>query len=202
MKSAATIAFALLAGCAAEARRCGNCPCAPSERADAVRLQGQPLTLVGRTPLVGEPAPDFAAVDEAFHPVHLRDFHGEAVLVAAVPSLDTGVCAREAKRFYDEAKALSKNATIVTISMDLPFAQKRFCEQEKMENARVLSDCVSRSFGLSYGVLVKERGLLARSIFVVGRSGEIVYEEIVPELSHEPNYGAALEALKKAAGDR
>ncbi|MEK7270075.1 MAG: thiol peroxidase [Planctomycetota bacterium] len=201
MKTVAWLSVLVLAGCAAEARKCESCRCSPAERPDAVTAQGHPLTLLGRTPLVGEPAPDFDAVDGEFKPVRLHDFRGEAVLIAAVPSLDTGVCAKETKRFFEEAKALPKNATILTVSMDLPFAQKRFCEQEKMEGARVLSDCVSRSFGLSYGVLIKDRGLLARSIFVVSRSGEIVYEEIVPELSHEPNYEAALSALKKAAGE-
>ena len=124
---------------------------------------------------------------------------GKVVLISAVPSLDTGVCSAQTKRFNDEAARLPADVVILTLSMDLPFAQKRFCEAEKVERLRVLSDAVWREFGLGYGVLMKDRGLLARSIFVVGRDGRVAYEQIVRETSTHPDYDAALAAARQAA---
>jgi thioredoxin-dependent peroxiredoxin len=109
------------------------------------------------------------------------------------------VCSMETKRFNEEVAKLPSSAVILTISMDLPFAQTRFCESEKVDRIRVLSDSVKRDFGPKYGVLIKQNGLLARSIFVVGKDGRITYEQIVPELSSQPDYAAALEALRHAA---
>ncbi len=171
-----------------------------AQRSGVVTLKGQPLTLLGPAIKVGQKAPDFQVVDEAFKPVRLSDFRGKAVLIAAVPSLDTPVCSMETKRFNEEAAKLPKDVVVLTISMDLPFAQKRFCEAEKVGGIQVLSDCVDHDFGQNYGVLIKGMGLLARSIFVVGKDGTIRYEQIVPEVTNHPDYDAALKAIKQAAG--
>jgi len=169
------------------------------ERKGLVTMAGAPLSLLGPDVNVGDTAPDFRAVDAGFKPVKLADFKGRACLVSAVPSLDTGVCAAQTKRFNDEVKNLPPGIAVITISMDLPFAQKRFCDSEKVDRVLVLSDHVWREFGLGYGVLIKDMGLLARSIFVVGKDGRVAYKEIVPELTQHPDYNAALAAARKAA---
>ncbi len=169
------------------------------ERSGIVTTKQKPLTLLGPDVRVGDPAPDFRVVDGAFQPVRLSDFAGYAVLISAVPSLDTGVCALQTKRFNDEVATLPKDVIVLTVSMDLPFAQKRFCEFEKVDRVQVLSDHVWREFGASYGTLIKELGLLARSVFVIGKNGRVVYRQIVPEMSEQPDYEAALEALRTAA---
>ena len=149
------------------------------ERKGVVTMKGEPLTLLGPELSVGDVAPDFRVVDAGFQPVTLSDFKGQPVLISAVPSLDTSVCSLQTKRFNEEATQLA-GVAVLTISQDLPFAQKRFCETEKVGNIRVLSDHVHREFGLHYGVLIKENALLARSIFVVGRDGKLRYLQIVP----------------------
>jgi thiol peroxidase len=164
-----------------------------------VTVRGAPVTLLGHAVAVGDPAPDFRVVDASFQPVRLLDFKGKVTLISAVPSLDTGVCSAQTKRFNDEAAKLPADVVILTLSMDLPFAQKRFCEAEKVAGLRVLSDHVWREFGLGYGVLMKDRGLLARSIFVVGKDGRVAYEQIVRETSTHPGYDAALAAARQAA---
>jgi thioredoxin-dependent peroxiredoxin len=168
------------------------------ERKSIVTTKGKPLTLLGPELHVGDPAPGFRVVDGAFQPVRLADFAGRAVLISAVPSLDTGVCALQTKRFNDEVASLPSDVIVLTVSMDLPFAQKRFCEFEKIDRVRVLSDHVWREFGAGYGILIKDLGLLARSVFVVGKNGRIVYRQIVPEMTEQPDYEAALEALRTA----
>ncbi|MFW6158787.1 MAG: thiol peroxidase [Planctomycetota bacterium] len=171
------------------------------EYPDAVTMKGDSLTLLAgeKQPEVGDDAPDFRVVDGDFAPVTLDDLKGQVLLISAVPSLDTGVCATQTKRFNEEAATLPEGVAVLTISMDLPFAQKRFCEAEKVERVRVLSDHVWHSFGLSYGVLVKDMGLLARSIWVIDRDGTIVYREVVSELTDYPHYDAALDAVRAAA---
>jgi len=165
-----------------------------------VTMKGNPLTLEGTPVKVGEKAPDFRVVDREFKPVRLSDFKGKVVLIAAVPSLDTGVCSRETVHFNQEIASLPPDVVMLTISMDLPFAQARFCESEKIDRIRVLSDSVWREFGERYGVRIKDMGLLARSIFVVGKDGRITYMELVPEETQFPNYEAALDAAREAAG--
>jgi thioredoxin-dependent peroxiredoxin len=170
------------------------------EHPGLVQMRGTPVTLLGQRIGKGDVAPSFRVVNASFQPVTLAEFKGKAVLISAVPSLDTPVCSRETKRFNEDAAALSGDVVLLTISTDLPFAQKRFCEAEKVERLRVLSDAVWRDFGLKYGVLIKDRGLLARAIFVIGRDGVVRYVELLPEVSHEPDYDAALSALRAAAG--
>lgn len=171
-----------------------------AERHGIVTMKGNPVTLLGPDLGVGAPAPDFRAVDAGFAPVRLSDFRGKVVLISAVPSLDTGVCALQTKRFNDEVQRLPEGVEILTISMDLPFAQKRFCAAEKVDRVKVLADHVWREFGLRYGVLIRDMGLLARSVWVVGRDGKILYREIVPEVAQHPDYEAALAAVRRAAG--
>lgn len=164
-----------------------------------VTMKGNPLTLVGRQIKEGEAAPDFKVVDAGFKPVKLADFKGQVVLISAVPSLDTGVCSLQTKRFNEEAARLPTNVVVMTVSEDLPFAQKRFCEAEKVERIKVLSDSVWREFAAKYGILIQDMGLLARSVWVVGRNGTVAYRQIVPELTTHPDYDAALKAARDAA---
>ena len=169
------------------------------ERQNVVTMHGKPLTLVGPELKVGQKAPPFGVVDGEFRPVRSADFAGKVLLVTSVPSLDTGVCSLETKRFNEEAAKLPSDVAVLTVSQDLPFAQKRFCGAEKITNVKVLSDHVGRSFGLGWGVLVKETSLLARAVWVVDRDGKVVYTEVVPELGQQPNYEAALAAARQAA---
>jgi len=170
------------------------------ERTGIVTIQGNPLTLLGPDVGVGDDAPAFTVVDSAFEPVSLADFAGKTVLVSAVPSLDTPVCSIQTTRFNREAESLPESVGVLTISLDLPFAQARFCEAEGVSRVTVLSDHVSRDFGTKYGVLIKENALLARSLFVIATNGKIVYRQIVSELTDEPDYDAALAAVREAAG--
>jgi thiol peroxidase len=145
----------------------------------------------------GGKAPDFKVVDEAFNPVTLSDFAGKKVLISAVPSLDTPVCSLQTKRFNAEAEMLGEAVAILTISADLPFAQKRFCDAERIGRTRVLSDSVWKDFARNYGVLIKDMGILARSIFIVGKDGTLEYMELVKEVTNHPDYDTALDLLKK-----
>jgi thiol peroxidase len=169
-----------------------------AERGRVVTMKGNPVTFLGPALNVGDVAPDFQVVDQAFQPVHLADFRGRPCLISAVPSLDTGVCALQTKRFNDEILQLPEDVAVLTISMDLPFAQKRFCEAEHVDRIRILSDHVWREFGTRYGLLIKDMGLLARSVFVISRDGRISYIEIVPEIGQHPDYDAALKAVRAA----
>ena len=157
------------------------------------------VTLLGQQVNVGEQAPQFKVVDKNFAPVTLKDFQGQTLLISVVPSLDTGVCSIQTKRFNEEAAKLPKNITILTISNDLPFAQKRFCDVEKVDNIKVLSDSVWREFGASYGLLIKDMGLLTRAIFIINNQGKIVYKELVANISQHPNYDKALAKVRYTA---
>lgn len=170
-----------------------------NERKGAVTMKGKPLTLVGNEVKVGQAAPDFAALANDMSEVKLSSLRGKVVLLAAVPSLDTGVCSRETHRFNEEAGALGDDVRILTISMDLPFAQKRWCGAEGVQNLQTLSDHRDAAFGLAYGVLIEELRLLARGVFVVDPQGKIAYAQTVKEVTDEPNYGAALDAVKQLA---
>jgi thiol peroxidase len=157
------------------------------------------VTLLGQQVNVGEQAPQFKVVDKNFAPVTLKDFQGQTLLISVVPSLDTGVCSIQTKRFNEEAAKLPKNITILTISNDLPFAQKRFCDVEKVDAIKVLSDSVWREFGASYGLLIKDMGLLTRAIFIINNQGKIVYKELVANISQHPNYDKALAKVRYTA---
>ncbi|GGP49932.1 thiol peroxidase [Shewanella saliphila] len=160
-----------------------------------ITMGGTPVALEGKIPSINSPAPLFKVVDEKFNPVSLSDFKGKTVLISAVPSLDTGVCALQTKRFNKEFANFGADVVMLTVSEDLPFAQKRFCQTENVDKIKVLSDSVWRDFGEKYGLLIKDRGLLARSIFIIDAQGILKYHELVAEVSEHPNYDAALTAL-------
>jgi thiol peroxidase len=164
----------------------------------SVTMKGKPVALVGRPVAVGDAAPDFVAVDTDLKDVKLSDYRGKVVLLVSVPSLDTSVCSRETHRFNESAASLGSDVAILVISMDLPFAQKRWCGAEGVSAVRTLSDHRQAAFGQAYGVLIGDLRLLARAVFVVGRDGKVVYKELVGEVSSEPDYDAALRAVAKA----
>lgn len=166
------------------------------ERAGLVTVDGNPMTLLGNGVEVDDKAPDFVALDNDMNQVSLSDFQGKPLVILSVASLDTSVCDIETRRFNQEASSLSRDIAILTISMDLPFAQKRWCGQAGLDKVKTLSDHRDASFGQAYGVLIKELRLLARAVYVVDRDGTIAYVELVNEVSHEPNYDAALRAIK------
>ncbi len=167
------------------------------ERFGIVTFKGEPLTLLGPELKVGDLAPPFTLVDTDLQPVSLADTHGKVRLITVVPSLDTPVCDAMTRRFNEEAARLSDDLVVYTVSVDLPFAQKRWCGNAGIERIRTLSDYQERAFGLGYGLLVKEIKLLARAVLVIDRQGRIAYRQIVGEIAEEPNYQAALEAVRK-----
>ena len=167
------------------------------ERYGIVTLQGKPVTLVGNEVRVGEQAPDFIVTGNDLGSVRLADYRGKVVVIASVPSLDTPVCDMETRRFNNEAAKLGADVVILTVSMDLPFAQKRWCGAAGVDRVVTLSDHRDASFGMNYGVLVKELRLLARAVFVVDRQGIIRYSQLVKEMGSEPDYGPILDAVRK-----
>jgi thiol peroxidase len=169
------------------------------ERKGLVTFKGNPLTLVGNEMKVGDKAPAFTVLDKDLTPVSLSDFSGKVKIISVTPSLDTPVCNLQATTFNEKAQSLSLDMVIINISMDLPFAIARFCSAEGIDRLKTLSDHKDASFGSSYGVLVKELRLLARSIFVIDRTDVIRYIEIVREMTNEPDYERALVEAKKAA---
>jgi thiol peroxidase len=169
------------------------------ERKGVITSRGNPLTLLGPEIKVGDKAPDFLVVDTGMAPVTLADFKGKVKIISAVPSLDTPVCDTETRRFNQEAANLPGNVVVLTISLDLPFAQKRWCGAAGIDKVKVLSDYRDRSFASAYGVLVKESKLLSRSVFVVDGSDTVRYVQHVKDTSQEPDYAAALAAAKSLA---
>jgi len=167
------------------------------ERAGIVTMMGNPLTLVGNEVKMGDPAPDFIVLDNSLSPAKFSSYRGKVCIISSVPSLDTPVCDMETRRFNEEAGRIGPDVLILTISMDLPFAQKRWCAASGVNNVQTLSDHRDASFGLSYGVLIKELRLLARAVFLVDRKGTIQYIQLVNELTKEPDYEAILAALRK-----
>lgn len=167
------------------------------ERTGVITFKGNPITLIGPDIKVGDKAPDFRVVDQGLAPVTLADSAGKIRLVSATPSIDTGVCDTMVRKFNEAAAALPENVVTYTISLDLPFAQKRWCGAAGIERVRVLSDYQDRNFGLNYGLLMKELKLLARAVYVIDAQDKVVYREIVQEGTNEPDYEAALAAVKK-----
>lgn len=167
------------------------------ERTGVITIHGDPLTLVGKEVKVGEKAPDFAALDNELSPVEFSSFQGKVCVISVVPSLDTPVCDIQTRRFNEEASKLGSDVVILTISMDLPFAQKRWCGAAGVDKVTTLSDHRDASFGTSYGVLIKELRLLARAVFVVDRDGVVRYVQLVDEVTNEPDYESALDAVNK-----
>lgn len=170
------------------------------ESRSVITMKGSSLMLLGGEIKTGQEAKNFKALDQGLKEVSLDSFKGKIKLIASVPSLDTPVCDTEIKRFNDEATKLSKDLVIIFISMDLPFAQKRFCQMNSINKVKTLSDHRDADFGMKYGVLIKELRLLARALFIIDRSDIIRYVQLVPELSSPPDYDAALKALKKVIG--
>jgi thiol peroxidase len=167
-----------------------------SERTDVVKMKGNPITLVGNEVKAGDPAPDFEVLDDSLQPVKLSDYRGKVVILTSVPSIDTPVCDTETRRFNDEATRLGDDVVVFAVSMDLPFAQKRWCAAAGIDNVKVLSDHRDAAFGNAYGVLIKELRLLARTVFIVDREGTVRYVQYVEETTEEPNYGDVLGAAK------
>jgi thiol peroxidase len=167
------------------------------EHSGAITMKGNPLTLVGPKLSVGDSAPDIEVLDNDLNPVKLSSFKGKVCVLSAVPSLDTPVCDMQTRRFNDEAGKLGDDVAILTISMDLPFAQKRWCGAAGVDKVVTFSDHRGAAFGEAYGVLIKELRLLARAIFVVDRQGTVQYTQLVKEVTEEPDYEAVLEAVKK-----
>jgi len=165
------------------------------ERTGLVTIKGNPLTLVGTEIAAGEKAPDFTALDNDLSPVGLPAFAGKKIIIASVPSLDTPVCDVEIHRFNEEATRLGEDVVVLTISMDLPFAQKRWCGAAGVERVQTLSDHRDASFGESYGVLIKELRLLARAVFVIDTEGIVRYVQLVSEVTQEPDYDAVIKAI-------
>lgn len=167
----------------------------PQERAKAVTLKGSPFTLVGPELKAGDRAPDFTLADGDLKPVSLSAFKGSTKIILSVPSLDTPVCDAEARRFNKEAAGLP-GVRIAVVSVDLPFAQKRFCAAAGIDKLTTLSDYKDRSFGAAYGVLIKELALLARAVFVVGPDDKLAYVEYVKEAADQPAFDKVLAHLK------
>jgi len=192
MKSALPIVLAVLS---LAALGCGHR--AAVERPGAVTLRGKPMTLVGEPVEVGDTAPDFVAVARDMSEKRLSDFSGKTVVLSVVPSVDTKVCAAQTRAFNQKAAALGDDVVILTISMDLPMAQQRFCAAEGIDRVVMLSDYRDWDFAETYGQRIKENGLLARAIYVIDPDGTVVYRQLVPELTDEPDYEAALGALSR-----
>jgi len=169
------------------------------ERKGVVTFKGKPVTLLGPEIRVGDKAPDFTVVDTSLSPVTLGDFRGKVKVISAVPSLDTPVCDVETRRFNQEAAGLGDAIVVLTVSLDLPFAQKRWCAASGVDRVKVLSDYRDRSFASGYGVLIRELALLSRSIFVVDGKDVVRYVQHVPEIGQEPDYASVLAAVKDLA---
>lgn len=166
------------------------------ERENAITMKGNPLTLLGTPVQTGQTAPDFTVVANDLSPVSLSDYRGKTVIIASVPSLDTSVCDAETRRFNEEAAKLGDNVVVLTISMDLPFAQARWCGAAGIDRVVTLSDYQQADFGTKYGLLIKGLRLLARQVTVVDAAGVIRHVQLVPEVAQEPDYAAVLKAVQ------
>lgn len=163
-----------------------------------ITFKGNKITILGNELKEGQVVPDFQLTANDMSDLSINNFKGKVVIISTIPSLDTPVCSIETKRFNEEASNLSDSVVILTVSRDLPFAQKRWCAAEGVSKVVTASDYKHRSFGSAFGVEIKELGLLARAIFVVGKDGKITHTEYVQEIAQEPDYSLALNAAKKA----
>jgi len=164
-----------------------------------VTFHNDPVTILGNEVSVGDNAPDFTVLANDLSPVTFSDLKGTVRLISVVPSLDTGVCSVQTKRFNDEATSLGENVSVLTVSNDLPFAQKRWSAAEGIEAVQTLSDHRDLSFGEAYGVIIEELRLLTRAIFVVDKDDKVTYVEYVAEATDHPDYEKAIAAVKTAA---
>jgi thiol peroxidase len=167
------------------------------ERTGEITFQGNPLTLIGSELKVGDSAPDATLLANDLSPVQLSSYKGKVCVVSVVPSLDTPVCDMQTRKFNEQAVNLGDEVVILTTSMDLPFAQSRWCGAAGVEKVVTLSDHRDADFGEAYGVLIKELRLLARAVFVVDKNGTVQYVQVVKEVTEEPDYNAVIEAVKK-----
>lgn len=164
-----------------------------------ITFKNNPVTLLGTEVKVGDKAPNFSVLANDLSPVTLEDSAGKVRLISAVPSLDTGVCDQQTRKFNEAAAELGENVVVLTVSVDLPFAQKRWCAAAGIENVQTLSDHRDLSFGQAYGVAIEELRLLARAIFVVDAQDNVTYVEYVSEATTHPDYEAAIAAAKALA---
>ncbi|MBB3128886.1 thiol peroxidase [Paenibacillus rhizosphaerae] len=167
------------------------------ERTNAATFKGNPITLIGPELQVGDAAPDFKVSKNLLEEATLKDYAGKIKLISVVPSLDTGVCDAQTRRFNEEAAGLGDNVIVLTISADLPFAQERWCAAAGIDRVVTLSDHKEMSFGDAYGVHIKEFRLDMRSIFVVDKNDKITYVEYLKEMAEHPNYENAVAAVKE-----
>lgn len=163
----------------------------------SITFKNSPVTLLGNEVKVGDHAPDFTVLANDLSPVTLADTKGKVRLISVVPSIDTGVCDAQTRRFNEDASEV-ENVEVLTISVDLPFAQKRWCASNGLENVQTLSDHRDLSFGEAYGVHIKELRLLARAVFVIDANDKVAFVEYVSEATNHPDYEAAIEAAKAA----
>ena len=168
-----------------------------NERTGLVTMKGNGLTLLGDALTTGQKAPDFEVVANDLSTIKFSSFLGKVCIISSVPSLDTAVCDTMTRRFNEEAARLGDDVVVLTISMDLPFAQKRWCGSAGIKNVLTLSDHRDAAFGKAYGVLIKNLRLLARAVFVINKQGSLEYIQVVPELTNEPDYQAVLNAVKQ-----
>lgn len=161
-----------------------------------ITMKGKPITLLGTKAYIGEMAPDFTGIDSNMKEVKLSDFKGKVVVLSVFPSVDTKVCAAQTRRFNEEASGLGKDVVVLTLSKDLPFALERFCAAEGIDRIYTLSDYRESEFGMNYGFLIKENKLLARGVVVIDKDGKITYVQYVKDISQEPDYKAAIAAVK------
>ncbi len=166
------------------------------ENQRTITMNGNPLALAGDSVQVGKAIPDATLLDNDLQPVNLSDYRGKTVILSSVPSLDTPVCDMQTRRFNTEAAGLGEEIVILTISMDLPFAQKRWCAAAGVERVITLSDHRTAQFGLRFGLLIDDLRLLARAVMAVDAEGILRYHQLVSEVTHEPDYAAALEAAR------
>ncbi|WP_199622038.1 thiol peroxidase [Paenibacillus alkalitolerans] len=169
-----------------------------NERTGVATLKGNPITLIGPEVKAGDKAPDFKVNKDLLNQVSLSDFAGKVKLISVVPSIDTGVCDAQTRRFNEEASKLGDDVVILTISNDLPMAQARWCGAAGVDKVQMLSDYKNVSFGDAYGVHIKELRLLMRSIFVIDKNDNITYVEYLNEMTEHPDYEKALAAAKAA----
>jgi thiol peroxidase len=167
-------------------------------REGAITFKGKPVTLLGPELKAGDPAPNFSVLANDLSTVTLADSRGYVRVISVVPSLDTGVCDAQTRRFNEEAANLGDRVRVLTISVDLPFAQKRWCGAAGIDRVETLSDHRDLSFGTAYGVVIQELRLLARSVFVIDAQDRLVHVEVVSEVTEHPDYEAAVEAAKRA----
>jgi thiol peroxidase len=166
-----------------------------AERPGIITMKGHPLTLMGQEVNVGAQAPDFEVLANDLSPFKLSSLKGKVAIICSVPSLDTPTCDIETRWFNEEAAKLGPDVEVLTISMDLPFAQRRWCGAAGVDRVKTYSDHREAAFGLAYGVLIKELRLLARAVFVVDKAGVLRYVQLVKEVANEPNYDEALKAV-------